>query len=44
MTPIMVIHRDTASDAESMAAFVTSAIFPAKAPYTTPISIINAQI
>ena len=44
MTPIMVIHKDTASPAESRAALVTSAILPVKAPYTTPIKIINAQI
>ena len=44
MTPIIVIHKDTASPAESRAAFVTSAIFPVKAPYTTPVKIINAQI
>ena len=44
ITPIIVIHRDTASPAESSAALVTSAILPAIAPYTTPIKIINAQI
>lgn len=44
ITPIIVIHKDTASPAESSAAFDTASIFPLKAPNTIPIKIINAQI
>ena len=44
ITPIMVIHKDTASPAESNAACDTASMFPVKAPNTTPIKIIKAQI
>ena len=43
MTPIMVMHSVIASLDESMAAFVTSGIFPVQAANMMPTSIIPAH-
>lgn len=44
ITPIIVMHSETASPAESSAALDTASMFPVKAPYITPTIIIAAQI